>query len=981
MHLTVSLASEEGRPSEQRRTNLIVNGTFDTLKDPDGPDKWNVSIQDPAYSVHVDRNVFQGGGALRIEGTSTSGRALVVQTGIALEDIRGETLKLDAWYRGTLINAGSGSENFIRVEFFKQENGALKHAAATRFTHAPGNTLEWTLLEDKFIVPVEADYIWVSVVLRNVIGTSMWSGIKLTMDEVDKADVVSDIRDPGVFYVSPDGDDAHAGTVDAPWKTLAYVNGQASPGDTIMFFPGTYEGVLRPTQSGTREAPITFKALERRSARIAGDAGAGYALQLIRVEHVRIEGLHVKTTSDIGRWLLVENAKHIHIDDVLMEDARGSMPFLITDSEQIHVRNSVIRRYIGGNMARVSHSSRILFEGNAISRTGHSPLQFYPVGSNQYVVVRGNVFHPAWGRAFEFFATRDLLFEGNIVTNSYDGGRSADPAAKILSKNSIFRFNRIFRNWGGPIHASPGENWTFRNVRLYNNVFDDNLDYALSNNISSDNVGNVKYVNNVFYRNDVYGDDRQIRFSGAGRPEIAGDGKLIPRIDFLRNVVVANDPDVKSTLDYNGQSLGIEIVESRLWSTISTSTKAVRFEGNMDAPPRFVDEENYNHALSPDSPLMNNGYFLTTAVGSGESHVVPVEDAGFFYDGFGIDGEMGDLISIGFAGQTARVIRVDRSKNELTLDRIVHWDDGAPVSFPWSGDGPDIGAFEHGKGGRPSVQVISMPYIVRPGEDVALTVNLHGIDDPTEIRWQLGDGTLAFDAELVHRYAEAYDYPIRVQVTTSSGNIYRGTAYVVVEELQPTDQPLVHTTFDSDDADWWWLWKSYRPEPTDWERELDRDTGNGVLRISNPGDGTMPLRLAPTGWDADRYPWIYLRYRVSPGTPVGFYLEGFSQAGSSKRKWIAAVPREGRDDARHPIPYELIDDGTWQVLLIDVRTIREDFPEVDVLKRFGSETMSRSKQGDTYWLDEVVILPLDAVNGREWHRESHEGESRSRTGD
>src|SRR5690606_1633762 len=111
----------------------------------------------------------------------------------------------------------------------------------------------------------------------------------------------------------------------------------------------------------------------------------------------------------------------------------------------------------------------------AISHAGHSPLQFYPDGSNQYVVLRGNVFHATWGRPLELFAARDVLIENNIVTHAYHGGQSASASSHLLADGLIFRFNRLFRNWGSPLQMRPWrETLHFRHARMYHNVFDHN---------------------------------------------------------------------------------------------------------------------------------------------------------------------------------------------------------------------------------------------------------------------------------------------------------------------------------------------------------------------------------------------------------------------------------------------------------------------------------------------------------------------------
>src|ERR1700687_5344438 len=44
------------------------------------------------------------------------------------------------------------------------------------------------------------------------------------------------------FYVSPQGNDAHAGTSQQPWATLQHAVDTIAPGDTILVETGTYVG-------------------------------------------------------------------------------------------------------------------------------------------------------------------------------------------------------------------------------------------------------------------------------------------------------------------------------------------------------------------------------------------------------------------------------------------------------------------------------------------------------------------------------------------------------------------------------------------------------------------------------------------------------------------------------------------------------------------------------------------------------------------
>jgi hypothetical protein len=940
-------------------TNLITNPGFESGEQGGLPVGWSARGANRDWVKLLDEDAYAGSWkvGLYTPADRTSG------WGIQSEKI---PVTPGCTYEAAGMVKLFGARTQIYIEYYDGANKRIKP-----YVGEMRDNDEWTLLSIVGEAPEGSVYARVLLYMPPNVPSTYAYFDEITFHEKFKAEeqvMEEDTkRNPGTFYVSPRGDDKNSGSLDSPWATPEYAARRAIPGDTIIFLPGEYAGVLRPVRSGTAEAPIVFKALERRTARLIGEAGAAYALDISRVEHIHIEGFHIKPQSPQGRWLLVDQAKHIRIDDVRMEDARGGMPFLITHSEHIQVRDSIIQRYEGGNMARVGDSAYILFEGNSISRTGHSPFQFYPERSTRNVVIRGNVFHAAWGRNFEFFGTDSILFEHNIVANAFDGGRSASTNAKFAVEHGIFRFNRVFRNWGGALHLYTFREQWLSHIRLYNNVFDDNYEYGIAVSDAEAQMRDVVFVNNIFSRNDVHGGLRQVQFQSMGVPESGSHGERIPRVRFMNNVVSAGDSAFTDTIAFGGHRLDIDTLESDTWRQLVPSNQAVHFADNRVLSPRFVDEETYNHALEAGSPLIDGGGFLTRTVGAGEGRTIRVEDAMYFYDGFDIEGEQGDLVAVGSSDQVARIVKVDYETDEITLDRTVSWKDGDPVSLCWSGPAPDIGVYEHGAGGRPSVQVAAMPFLVRPGEEVSFSAVLHGIDDPVEIKWHLGDGTIAFGPEVKHAYDESYDYPVRVKVTTKSGEVFRGTGYVVVEQERSVNEPLLHSTFDKDDEDWWWYWKCYRPEPVAWNQQIDGASGNGVLRIANPGGGTLPLRVAPVEWDIDRYPWVFLRYRLSPGTPVGLYVHGFADSeGRGRKKWLAVTAGARSARTGQMPPYELIDDGEWHVLLMDVRHVRSDFRDIRVLKGLGMESVSASQEGDTYWLDEVAILPDESLGDDEW---------------
>jgi hypothetical protein len=743
------------------------------------------------------------------------------------------------------------------------------------------------------------------------------------------------------YWLDPGGDDAADGSREAPWRTLARACPALEAGDTLTLMPGSYPGTLALSAQGTAEAPIVVRAADRRTARLLADGDGGHAIVLEGAAHVRLEGLWVKPDPASGRYLLATNTDHLTVRDCLFEDAAGGMPVLIDGCEQVRVIDSVIREYVGHNMARVANSSHVLFEGCSISRTGHCPLQFYPDDSTSFCIFRGNVFHAAWGRNFALRRVHHMLFENNIVTNAFNSGRSASSVAKFWPIRGIFRHNRIFDNPGGPLNVVHGAE-----ARFYNNVFDDNAQYGYLLNAKGQNKNDLHdliFARNTFSRNGRRAGARQVLLAGTG----------FETVHFRGNAMSAAHATAEALVQYEGQALSAAEADSAI----------ANFQRTLHAAPDYRDPETYDHALTAGSALIDAGEPLTVAVGEGEGTVLPVADALWFHDGYGIDGERGDTIAVGSDRQIATVTAIDYEANTLTLDRPVRWSDGDPVGLPWAGAAPDIGAYEHGASGRPAVQVTVEPYHARPGQTVRITAVMHGALEPERIVWHLGDGALAEGPVVEHAYAQEYDYPIRVRVTAADGTEHVAPGYVRVEEPLAPGEPLLHTTFDADDDEAWWHWKSYRPGPARYRDIVDEETGEGYRRVIAPEDrGRLPCQVHPRGWDIDRYPLIRMRYRVGEGTPIAIALRAFSTPRQGSRMVIVAPTPAAEPPADLLVgDWQLRDDEQWHEVTLDARVIREKYPEVQVLEgmRIGAMPREQVAEGDWYEIDEVVIGPAE----------------------
>lgn len=103
------------------------------------------------------------------------------------------------------------------------------------------------------------------------------------------------------LYIAPGGDDAAAGTIDAPWGTFARALPELAPGTSLVLLDGTYEasttGLLDigcgdggNAVDGTAEQPIAVRAEHERAALLVG-GGAATAIRVMGCGFWRVNGL------------------------------------------------------------------------------------------------------------------------------------------------------------------------------------------------------------------------------------------------------------------------------------------------------------------------------------------------------------------------------------------------------------------------------------------------------------------------------------------------------------------------------------------------------------------------------------------------------------------------------------------------------------------------------------------------------------------
>lgn len=694
---------------------------------------------------------------------------------------------------------------------------------------------------------------------------------------------------------------------------MAKANESLEPGDTATFLDGSYTGTIEPRRSGTAGAPIVYRSANQLGAiLLGGESTESLCVGLKDREHIVVEGFFMRP--ERGDLMRLESARHCIVRKCRMEGGASWSPILCVNSHYNRYEDLVCGNitvtgssgHVRGDCWTNKASSHNVFLRIYFSRVGHCPLNFW--NDSPYNIVRQCTFDAQWGRNFEFFSTPHVLVEQCVITNGFDGSGSADGRAKLFVSESIFRHNLIYRNHYVPLvvnaYAIP-DTPVFRmeHTRVYHNTWYHNYGAGFEMVVEESGVrGGVPpaladnvFKNNVFARNDPGGDGVSLLLD----PAVSGQTRFIGNNLHGGNV---GGPAVRLDVAHpDWGKLGVDSWHGQLLSAAEANrSRPAQFQGNLDVAPGFVDEEKDDFRLKAQSACRDAGQPLATVAATGAGQVMCVDDARWFFDGFGIPGERGDQIMVGGERKPVGIRQVDVANRTITLDRSIAWEKGDAISLPYLGSAPDLGAYEHGA--------------------------------ETESWYRAPRKSAGFENQTTANPADS----------------------LLVTDFEPENQT---------DWFYYWNFSRQKNTSVQLDGSTAAE-GRHSLRVfaTQPG-AVLACDIKPREWDVDRFPCITFRYRIPPGVPVGIWLWAFksSQVG---RGMVCVGGTRSRDAGpyRDLARYELVDDDQWHQVTVDARAIRQAYPGVKLLQAFRFYTSNNGKAGDQFWFDRFHIHSEQATS-------------------
>lgn len=479
-----------------------------------------------------------------------------------------------------------------------------------------------------------------------------------------------------------------AGSFDA-FATLAGASAVAAAGDGVVIRAGTYQEPLVVQSSGTPDAYLVF-AVEEGEVVTITNPDLEPAVDLSGQSHVFLSGLAV---DNVRRWLYARgtsNSVLCHNTFTRALDPGGSSKtgLFFEEANDNKIISNQIEDSTQDNLA-LHACDRNVIEGNTIRKAAHT---LWAIKCGNYNVVRGNYFENEDQKIGEIYDCDASGFDHQIT--AFDATRR-----NLVEDNEFALAVKYYSTSGGNGIQNAGQYGIFRN-----NVFHDtNAGLGLQRYSDEANFDTHNRVyNNTFYANECGGTGL-----GSGTPEQFEDNLFVNNIFFAnvgcegvgRAQIIYRDLAGFSFRNnaIMGEATGDPVIQELFGSGDTLAWFEVNhptlFAANLEQDPMFVDQEGGDLQLDPNSPMVDAGRFLTSTVGAGQGTSMQVVDSGWFYDGYGIEGERGDLVQLENGTETARIVGIDGDTHTLTLDTSLVWEDGVGVSRAYGGSAPDIGAF------------------------------------------------------------------------------------------------------------------------------------------------------------------------------------------------------------------------------------------------------------------------------------------------
>lgn len=333
-----------------------------------------------------------------------------------------------------------------------------------------------------------------------------------------------------------------------------------------------------------------------------------------------------------------------------------------------------------------------IIEGNTFGNSSHASINMHD--GIKYSVIRNNKFRNKWHanigagqlnntpteRSYILVENNDVKGAGiDKITNPQKRDRTdvMGQGVGLVGNYAIVRNNKVTDSDWGLALLGYRKSFTNQNRIYFNTFYNNYMEVFQTGNCITDFLGNV-LINNLFFHdsgylernihNSVYKDRHAVIFN------------FCDLSDSAENLYINNAFPKNSNTFYFKNTRFINRTLDQVIAKFGNEWK----------------ESNFSISNSNDSLLEDSGAWLTTIKSeSGKVTKFIVNDPNYFYDGWGIPGEVGDKIKTENR-QIADIRSINYETGLITVSSPIDVINGEGISLIYSGNAPDIGANERG---------------------------------------------------------------------------------------------------------------------------------------------------------------------------------------------------------------------------------------------------------------------------------------------
>jgi len=542
------------------------------------------------------------------------------------------------------------------------------------------------------------------------------------------------------YYVSPTGTYSwgQCTNINTPCSVTT-AEQSASSGDVVYFRGGTYTNeTLTPANDGSGIGnEITFIAYSEETPVFDGANTTSLGIDLGGRDHIIIDGFTLRRYT--GGYIVSFNAavasQYLTIQNCTIEQPSNDMVkgmIFRGPVSYIDVLNNTIDMSAGlgvslggiviygknGASGQVSHTR---VEGNTIIGAGW-------VGDADAITIHVEDSSP-WAQPGDYHLIKD-----NTIYNWKENCVDLASDAEYI----VVTGNTLYDGLTQPITGG-GHNRRFYNNKVYginlNNTqawfyggsgdWEDggtsqiikNRFWGTGNGLYLQGDNGPRYVYDLYIAHNTF-DATKANFGKPGHEaafHIRSDNNYIENINirnniyYYRNGIVGNNLLASvSTSEINSDyNLFYETTNSPgayVW-TVSSSDIPLsdvknyynQENNSIEGNPDFTAPGLNDYTLTSESPARNIGSWLARIISAsnpGGDTTFTVDDPNWFYDGWTLPGEAGDVIKTE-NGQSATITSINYSTGQIIVNIPISWTQDEGISLHYEGSKPDIGAWEY----------------------------------------------------------------------------------------------------------------------------------------------------------------------------------------------------------------------------------------------------------------------------------------------